>query len=541
MSLPRLILPYVVKSVSRANPFTDDMEIAALLCFAEARRKKGGFLGVSIEKLSFISKLHYPLWAVPWEDECVIVDGLGSFSYTAIYTKPPDMEFFTEQIKRSTTVREFYRNTLKSFAKTFEGIIVESYVPVEAIISDTGILSYLEKKLPESETKTVSPASIPPTLNKELAEMAAEKLVQDWMRIQSEIKGFQYAINVLNAETRFHEEKILREIGQIREAYETELSHIRPEASQQIERLLSERDTKLKWISRTGESRSQRKLREKKKIEKQLRKLELRSVEYKKRREIRKNRGDKVGVARWTYKLKDCENEVSSIRRKLQTVSRTLDRAHRECEVAIKKLNDAYQDLIDREKKRVIELEARTDCETQAKKNEIDELQADTLAIVTLIKQLKEQKQQHASNLKTVTISWNPEESTLVYVPFYLVGYESKRKLRYYAYPPVVAMDHRGILTKIQKAFRKYSLESRINLLLHSSSKALDKMFSSTFISKMKKDKKLSMKLQIMGHSNNLLDLPESKEKLRRGLEKIQKEGWIKPEEKSKILDSYAK
>ena len=197
--------------------------------------------------------------------------------------------------------------------------------------------------------------------------------------------------------------------------------------------------------------------------------------------------------------------------------------------------------MIDREKKRVMELEARTDCETQAKKNEIDELQADTLAIVTLIKQLKEQKQQHASNLKTVTISRKPEETTLVYVPFYLVGYESKRKLRYHAYPPVVAMDHRGILTKIQTAFRKYSLESRMNLLLHSSSKALDKMFSSTFISKMKKDKKLSMKLQIMGYSNNLLDLPESKEKLRRGLEKIQKEGWIKPEEKSKILDSYAK
>ena len=539
--MARLILPYAVKSVSRANRFTDDMEIAALLCLAEAQRKRGGLLGVSIERLSFISKLHYPLWAVPWEDECMIVDGFESFSYTIIYTKPPNMDFLTEQIKRSTTVRESYLSTLKSYAKTFKDLIVESYVPVEGIISDRDILSYLEKELPKSETKTASPASISPTLNKELARMAAENLVQNWMQIESEIKGFQYAINVLNTETKTHEEKILQEIDQIREAYETELSHIRPEVNQKIERLISERDTKLKWISRTGERELQRKLQEKKKIEKQLRKLELRSVEYKKRREIRKSRGDKVGVARWTHKLKGCENEISLINGKFQTVTRTLDRAHRECEVAIKKLNDAYQDLIDMEKNRVMELEARADCETQAKKNEIDELRADTLAIVTLITQLKEQKQQHASNLKAVTISWKPEETTLVYVPFYLVGYESKRKLRYHTYPPVVAMDHRGILTKIQKAFRKYSLESRINLLLHSSCEALDKMFSSTFISKMKKDKKLSMKLQIMGHSNNLLDLPESREKLRRGLEEMQKEGWIKPEEKGKILDSYAK
>lgn len=267
----------------------------------------------------------------------------------------------------------------------------------------------------------------------------------------------------------------------------------------------------------------------------------LRGVEYTKRREIRKSRGDKVGTARWNYRLKECKNKISQIKGRLQTVSRFVDRVHREREVAIEKLNDAYQTLINREGKRVRELEARRDYETRAKRNEIDELRAETSAIVTLIERLIEQKQQHASNLKAVTISWKPEETTLVYVPFYLVGYESKRKSRYHAYSPVVAMDHRGILIKIQKAFRKYSLESRINLLLRSSSKALDKMFSSTFISKMKKDKTLSIKLQIMGCSNNLLGMPKFKEKLRRGLEEIQKEGWIKSEEKDMILDSYVK
>ena len=55
MLFSRLILPYVVKGVDRDKPFTDDMESAALLCLAEAQRKRGGLFGVPIEKLSFIS------------------------------------------------------------------------------------------------------------------------------------------------------------------------------------------------------------------------------------------------------------------------------------------------------------------------------------------------------------------------------------------------------------------------------------------------------------------------------------------------------
>jgi hypothetical protein len=262
-------------------------------------------------------------------------------------------------------------------------------------------------------------------------------------------------------------------------------------------------------------------------------------IEYRKRREIRKRRGDKVGVARWKYRLEVCGNKISEIKGRLQIVSSLLDRVYREREDAIKKLNAAYQTLIDGENKRVRQVEVRRDCENQAKKTEIDELREDTLAIITPINRLIEQKQQHASNLKAVTIPWKLEQTTLVYVPFYLVQYKSKHKSRYHVYSPVVAMDHRGILTKIQKAFRTYSLESRVNLLLRCSSEALDKMLSSTFISKIGEDKALSVKLQTMGQSNNLLDMPKFKEKLRRGMEELEKEGWIKSEEKDIILNTY--
>jgi hypothetical protein len=522
---PNLILPYAIRDVDRDKPFTRDMEIASLLCLAEARRKKRGLLDTSAEKLSFLSKLHYPLWAISWDDDCLIVDGLGCFSYDINYMKPPDIELFTEHIKRSMRVRESYRNTLKSHAKTFEDFITGDHIPVKGIIWDKDMLStivnFMGRSLRESENKLSPSALVSPTLDKKLAENSVEMLVQNWMRIQSEIKGLQYAINVLNEETGAHEEKILQEIGQIWETYEVELSRIKTEVNKQIERLILERDNKLERFSKISEREIERKLREKEKIERELRKLELGRIEYRKRRVIRKHRGDKVGVARWKYRLEVCGNKISETRSRLQIVCSLLDRAYKEREDAIEKLNAAYQSLIDEENKRVRQLEVRQDYENQAKKNEIDELRADTLAIITLIKRLVEQKQQHASNLKAVTIPWKLEQTTLVYLPFYLVQYKSKEKCRYQVYSPAVAMDHRGILTKIQKVLKTHSLESRINLLLHCSSNALDKMLLSTFISKIGEDNALSVKLQTMGHSNNLLDMPKFKEKLRKGMEDV--------------------
>jgi hypothetical protein len=534
-----------MEDVDRDKSFTHDMEIASLLCLAEARRKRRGLLDTSTEKLTFLSKLYYPLWAISWGDDCLILDGLGYFSYDMSYMMPPDIELFTEHIKRSMKVRESYRNTLKSHAKTFEDFITEDRIPVKGIISDREILSTIArrigKNLRKSENQPSPSALVSPTLDKKLAEKAVEKFLQNWMRIQSEIKGLQYAINVLDEETRAHQEKILQEIGQIQETYEAELSRTKNKVNNQIESLISERDNKLERISKISEKETNRKLREKEKIERELRKLELRRVEYTKRRKIRKRRGDKVGVARWKYRLEVCGNKISEIRSRLQIVSSLLDRMYKEREDAIKKLNTTYQTLIDEENKRVQQVEARRDHENQAKKLEIDELHEDTLAIIALIKQLIEQKQQHASNLKAATIPWKIEQTTIVYLPFYLVQCKSKQKFRYQVCPPAVAMEHRGILTKIQKALKTHSLESRINLLLHRSSNALDKLLSSTFTSEIGEDKALSAKLQTMGYSNNLLNMPKFKEKLRRGMEELQKEGWIKSEEKDMVLNTYAK
>ena len=63
------VLPFSTLSKDRTEPFTDDMEKAAIYCLAELERSKGGGLIVKKpeEKLVFVSKFYYPILTVPWK------------------------------------------------------------------------------------------------------------------------------------------------------------------------------------------------------------------------------------------------------------------------------------------------------------------------------------------------------------------------------------------------------------------------------------------------------------------------------------------
>ncbi|MCM8764711.1 MAG: hypothetical protein NC830_05080, partial [Candidatus Omnitrophica bacterium] len=125
-----------------------------------------------------------------------------------------------------------------------------------------------------------------------------------------------------------------------------------------------------------------------------------------------------------------------------------------------------------------------------------------------------------------------------VHVPFYLVEFRAGTKFRYQALAPGIATSHSGIIKKIQKMFRR-SLESRIRLLLRSRSKALEKMLSKTLIKQIKEETGLHRVLREKGLANNVLNVSNFKGIVKDGINELESEGWIKPEEKDTILKTY--
>ena len=66
----QFILPFSVLSENRKEPFTPDLEAAAVFSLAEMGRAKGGgfFSKRPEEKMVFIAKIGYPLWLFPWSE-----------------------------------------------------------------------------------------------------------------------------------------------------------------------------------------------------------------------------------------------------------------------------------------------------------------------------------------------------------------------------------------------------------------------------------------------------------------------------------------
>jgi len=544
MSNVSLILPYTVENVDRKKPFGYDMEVAAILCLVEAKRKKGGILGGLPERVSFVSRLYYPLWAVPWEDECLIVDGLGFLSYMVVHVKPPDVEAFTDDIKKSSTDRELYWNALKRHAQTFKGFTASVQIPVDAIVANESLLStifeYVKRNLTAKENMMGPLVLVPPRLNEKAAMEKAEKIINYWRHFQTEIKGLHYAIKVLNWETDLHERKILREVEQTREKYEKEILDLEPVVEERIEELIEERDDKIEEIIRNAERELNAVFRKRDSYERELQKLELTEDGYHVRMEDRKRKGDKSGVSRWSRRVRRSQKKISGVKRQVQELSRLIERIRKQCESSVEKLRKSYEKLIDEEKKKIFDLEALRDSEIAAKHKEIEKLRSETLSIINQIEQLMEQKMSHVSNLEELAIAWTSKDITMICVPFYLVRYETDSKFRYDVHPLVVVEDYEGIIKRIQKAILSFSLESRINLLLRHKSKALKETFTSIFTQKMRRDEALEKVMYTLGCSNNLLKTPNFRENLTRGMEELEKEGWISSEEKNMVMKAYA-
>jgi len=537
-----LVLPYATEDINRKTRFSKDMEIAALLYVAEAeRKKKSGLFRGAAETLTFLSKLHYPFWAVPWGSESLLIDGVGTISSSVLYLKPPDVEAFIEHLKRNTAVEELYHSALRSHKDTFADFTSRTEFSVEGFIADKELLSDMLAFIKESQTRSrslnsESPPLIPPKIDRERALKIAEQILGHYKKVQSEIKGLQFAIDTVSEETKMHVGKLQQELEQMREEFEKKISGVREEVRRKRGELERARDEKIEKITVAHEKEINARLSERKKWEQELLRLEQNKSEYEKRKELRKRKDDEVGVARWDARLRDVQNQISTVKGKIKALSDFINRSNKETEKTTKTLHDSYQRLIDEEEKKITDLEIVRDSEIEKKGKEIEELEKETLAITDKIERLIEQKQERSSTLKEATIPWKIKTPTLVHVPFYLIQYTGEKKKRYSVRPPVVARGREGLVMKLRSLVKK----TKINTLLKPRSKALEKLLTS-FKEKLESDKGLQRSLNQLGMAHNVLTSADFKGRVKKGMDELEVEGWIKPEEKAAILEIYAK
>ena len=177
----QFILPFAVLSENRKEPFTSDLEAAAVFSLAEMDRAKGGgfFSKRPEEKTVFIAKIGYPLWLFPWSETALIFDGLNRSKYTLPYAVVPDANAFMENLKRSSKTRETHQAFLADHLNYFQTPVTEKSIQINGLIREPEFLTEFASYRGEAAAIEAQPAKaslLSPTIDKSTISSAMQQL-----------------------------------------------------------------------------------------------------------------------------------------------------------------------------------------------------------------------------------------------------------------------------------------------------------------------------------------------------------------------------
>ncbi|HKZ93601.1 MAG TPA: hypothetical protein VJ249_03335 [Candidatus Bathyarchaeia archaeon] len=537
MPTTSLELPFAASTKERTKAFTPSMEVAAMLLLAEAKRRKRGLLGTAAAKISFVSKLHYPLWAVPSENVSLIVDGLGLFPSVIAKQQLPDITLFVEDVERGASIRELFRNALEKNLNTFNDFAGRVHVQMDALIADKALLTALSEYVKEASTEKLNSNSVivlaPPKLDLQAATETA-RLSQDLHKqIQSEIDSLDYARSLLQETMKFHEQMILTEIRHTRESYDAQIASIKPAVEKKVDQLLKERDARVAKMNRVAETELKGKEREKEKRDRELQRLDLNRADLVRKREARSRKHDKIGEAHWEHRIRAGENRSGELKARIRALAEFIEKTRAQADADVERMKQGYQWLIDQERRKITDVEAQRDEKTEAKQRENEGLKLVVEKVKERIEVLSNRKAEEAEELERLGIASQFSDITLLCLPFYLVGYHAGKTTGFHIFPPLKVMSSEGVVATIRKKLGDFRAVSRVRLFLQPRSKALSRMFDFIAEEKMKSDKVFSQNLLEAAASGNILLKDSFKDMLIKGVAELKAEDWITPKEEN--------
>lgn len=534
-----LAVPWALSEPLRPRPFTELMEAASILCLVHSGRRRPKILKSRAETLSYLSKLHYPFWAIHHAEGSLIIDGLGLLSHTVRNLGIPDIKSFAEELSRASVDFNLYRKTINTYYEAFRDFEATFEANIPSLVGDLEILRAIGELLSgKSCSKFQQPEGTPTALLKigeTEAFETAKRFTNVYMDILSEIRALQYAIRVVKEEMELHREKILTEVSEIEQQYNMQLNELRPIVNARIEQLRTQMDSRMKKIMATQEKRLKAALKGQEKLGREMMRLESRIGScLAKRRALRRKDTSYLEAT-----IEISQKRMKEISERIKVISKIAETIRSEGDIRVRAIKDEYDGKIGKERNKIGVLEASRDAETSKLRKRIEELEGQTSSMRASLAQLTDKKKQAIAELEGIRVPVKVGEPTSICIPFYAAKYKAEEGENLRIFPLVLAAKHEGLGLRLRRAV-KMSLESRIRLLLSPRSELLEKKVFGVFERSLREDAALREVIDRNAEQSNLLMLDSFKGMAVEGSRELVEEGWIEEKEREEILDEYA-
>ena len=533
-----LVLPYLVDFVTGKT--ARETEISSIICFVESkRRKKPGILAGGPEKVLFVSKLYYPLWAVPVENQCVIVDGLGFSTFNIDYLAIPDNIPFMEFLKSESQDLQLFYMFLKAYSGAFESFLAEASIPLGGIIGDKDLLTTLTNYLlQKSEIEEARRETLPFVISKRHAEEVTKKFLGYAQLIEKDIEFLEQTANALKKKIEDLEQQTNEEIISAKQQFDVEFQSLKEEVEGKIKALLAERDQKISYLKEKLKREEEKFLEMKNKLERERLDLENEKKRCEKRLKKCEEEGSIEQLKRWELTALELKSQISKKKGLIKLISKIQGELTTQINDLIKKLEKEYEERVENEKRRILTFEASFKEKIGSKQKEIDNILSLADTILHQIEWLIDQKKIHISKSREITVPFEVDKTTLICLPFYVACFQVNEKSRYYIRSPLVMSATKGTLQKLQKVIMGGRLEVRMEELFKPRSAALER-FLQNVDEKIKTDKNFEKIVFQLGNKANILKIRGFKKILSKGLDELEAKQILKPEEKKEILEFY--
>jgi hypothetical protein len=528
-----LVLPFIVEAHDGKEEVSYPTELACVVCMTELQRRKTGFLRDASEKVSFMSKIYYPIWAVPLEDSCLIIDGLASLSHKFTFKEPTNTGLFVEDLKTNSVVHQEFMAALNKQAKNIEKFASTINVSFRALIVDREMLNFFLECFKSgsflSRDRDEKVVLIPSEIDEKTAAETREAVTNCLRRIHANVKGLQYALEVLNEEVEFHERMISNEVELLKEKCEAEVSSLKLEMEKKTEKLKLKRDTTITHILKDTEKKAAVLEKKREKYMRKLQGLKQRKESIQKKMSTPKKKRKATRKTYRTYELEKCDREINDAKKEIGALSSVIENIRKEGNKRAKEVEEEYRSTIALEEDKIKKLNSAYESKIGEKKKQITKMASEAASITKSVESLMEEMKREASVFREqISIDWKLDDPALVCVPIYIIGYAKGNEERYSLFSPMTISEDTSVLKELRKILTS---EPRLKLLMHPRSNELHEMLSSYVIKRMQSEETFRENMNRICRINNLLERGDFEKTLNEGLTEAEKKCWITAEE----------
>ncbi len=532
----QFLLPFSVLSANRKEPFTLDLEAAAIFSRAELDRAKGGgFISKSPEeRIAFITKIGYPLWLFPWFETTLIFDGLKRSSFKLQYAVIPDVKAFTENLKNGSKTRETHLAFLSDHINYFQASLTEKEVLLDGLISDPEFLNELDSYCSEAtaiEEPLGNMALLSPIIEESTISSILDELKTLHLSFREDVDRLYRCMKFINKATQ-HYVKMLRSKAKIiKEEFNVKIGAQEELIAPKVARLKEDYNHKIVQSTKSFERERLPVQKKKVKLEKS-NELALAKIEnYKLEARVRAEKDDSVGEQKWKEKARETKKELSEIENQLKETEKALKDLEERKSLEIFNLRSELEAKIREAHQPLLELESSRDAEILLCKQEVEQLEQQTKLILEQLGRTVKLRETSIENLAKLGIKKKTElkDVVLFYVPFYAFCYKVESKKRYLFLPPSEA-NNIGLSTKLKGALGI----TKIKQLLVPRFEIITSLIDTLQVLA-QQNAVFETEMWEMGERTNILSVDSMRESIKKGLEYIKKEGWLSEKEQQDL------